>query len=146
MPVIVRRGIVRAGRVVVEGVSSRILRGKGGWFLVSEPSGMPPSRVRYFQFRDRATIATNGETIVFRFRRGGAMVGWRGRAYRLHDMSGGRIRMTQDDREVVTGRVTPSGVRLDVVAPELLPIVRSLALVLALHSEDLSRVGGLGSA
>jgi len=107
---------------------------------------MPPSRVRYFQFRDRATIATNGETIVFRFRRGGATVGWRGRAYRLHDMSGGRIRMTRDDREVVTGRVTPSGVRLDVVARELLPIVRSLALVLALHSEDLSRVGGLGSA
>ncbi len=134
-PVIVGRGIVRAGRVTLDGVSYRVRRWKEGAFLVSAPPPMRPGWVRYFEYRDRAVVSAQDENLEIHFHPATTTIGWRGRAYRLASMTQGRIRITEGDREVVRGRVTPSGIRLDRVAPELLPIIRELALFLGKDGE-----------
>ena len=138
MSIVVRRGILRPGWITMDGVPPAVRRGREGWYVVYAPPPAPSGRVRYFDRRDRAVFDHAGETIRLRFRSAGASSDGRPRASLGIDVVG-RIRVTQNGREVVLGRVTPTGVRLEHVSPELFPIIRELALVLALHSEALSR-------
>jgi hypothetical protein len=62
-----------------------------------------------------------------------------GRTYVIGSMKGGDILVRERDRRVIEGRVTVSGVRLEKVAIDLVPIQRELAFGLALRSEDLAR-------
>lgn len=65
--------------------------------------------------------------------------GWRGEQYDVAPMGLGTIRIERNGTQVVLGSSTTTGVRLDVHAPELEPIIRELALGFALYTDTLSR-------
>jgi len=54
-------------------------------------------------------------------------------------MEAGRILIDPDGRSVVIGRGTASGILFGTVALETVPVIRELALALALQSDFLAR-------
>lgn len=122
----VRIGILK-DRLVVEGVDYPIRHEGGGWVSVPSIGTRTGGRVRYDAFRDRIRIEGPGEAIAipFHWRHTGFEFG--GRRYRVGPMAWGHVMVSRDERPVVTGHVTMSGVRLGYVAPELQPIACELA-------------------
>lgn len=123
-------GILR-DRLVVEGVEYPLRREGGGWITVPAIGSRPAGRVRYDAFRDRIRIegASGAASVRFGLRR--SQLSFGGRTYRVGPMAWGHVMVSQEDRPVITGRLTVSGVRLGYVAPELQPIADELAVGLA---------------
>lgn len=136
--VVVKRGLLRTGSVLVDGEKYRVRRAKAGWFLVGGRTPFDAGRVRFERSRDRATLERSDETVVIQFRLGETVFGWQGRPYRVGTMQWGQIEIEQEGRPVARGHVTVTGVHLEMVAPELLPIIRELAFALTMHSEWLA--------
>ena len=139
MGVLVRRGIVRAGRLIADGVSYRIRRAGQGEYLIQRMGPYDIGCVRYFAYRDHLILENPWGRIEIRFHPTGTSFAFDRRFHRIGSMLEGRIVIYERHRLVAKGRVTPSGVRLETLAPDLHPIQRELALGLALRSEDLSR-------
>jgi len=137
--VTVKRGVLRAGRVVVDHVSFRVRRDADGSYLVPESASHEPGRVRYLTLRDHLFLETLLNKIEIMFHPKETSFGFDERTYRIEPITDGKILIRERDRTVVEGHVTPSGVRLETVAPELEPIQNGLAFGLALRSEDLDR-------
>jgi hypothetical protein len=135
----VKRGVVRPGRIVVDHVSYRVHRDRDGSFIVPEIAAEGPGRVRYLSLRDEMFLENPSYQVEVRFRPGETSFEFDRNTYRIEPMTEGRILVRERERTVVEGRVTPSGVRLEAVAPELQPIQNELAFGLALRSEDLDR-------
>lgn len=123
-------GILR-DRLVVEGVEVPLRREGRGWIRVPPVGSQPGGRVRYEAPRDRIRIeAPAGSALVpFRLRR--TSFSFRGRTYRVGPMVWGHVMVSQEDRPVITGRLTMTGVRLGYVAPELASIAPELVVGLA---------------
>ncbi len=126
-------GILR-DRLVMEGVEYPLRREGGGWVSVPSVGAQPGGRVRYDSLRDRIRIEScGGSTVIpFRWRRTSFTFG--GQQYRVGPMAWGHVMVSRGDRPVATGRVTPTGVRLGYVAPELEPMARELAVGLAFRA------------
>lgn len=123
-------GILR-DRLVVEGVEYPLRRERGGWIAVPAVGAGLGGRVRYEALRDRIQIEgpAGPTTVPFHWRR--ATFAFRGQTYRFGPMTWGHVMVLRDDRPILTGRLTLSGVRLGFVAPELEPIAHELAVGLA---------------
>ncbi len=125
-----RIGILR-DRLVVEGVEYPIRHEGGGWVSVASYGSRNRSRVRYDALRDRIRIETSGGALAIPFHWRHTTFEFAGHRYRVGPMAWGHVMVSRDDRPVVTGHVTLSGVRLGYVAPELQPIASELAVGLA---------------
>ena len=123
-------GILR-DRLVVEDAEYPLRREGGGWITVPTVGSRRGGRVRYEALRDRIRIeGPAGALLVpFHWRRTSFRFG--GRTYRFGPMAWGHVMVSRDDRPIITGRLTLSGVRLGYVAPELEPIAAELAVGLA---------------
>lgn len=106
----------------------------------------PRGRVRYEACRDRIRIESPRATTVIPFRRKRTSFTYQGRQYRVGPMAWGHIMVSRDDRPVITGRVTLSGVRLGYVAPELAPIAGALAVGFAVRAFALWAAMGTAGA
>ena len=133
-------------RVLVDGASSAVWRGRGGWHLVEGSSCVLPGRVRYDSMRDRIHIDSPAGLLEIRFRWRNTTFTWRGRRYRIESAFAGRVRIVDDVRPAVEGKTTWSGVRLTYVDPELRPIERELALGLALRAQAWAIAVAAGAA
>ena len=133
-------------RVLVDGASSAVWRGRGGWHLVEGSSGVLPGRVRYDSMRDRIHIDSAAGLLEIRFRWRNTTFMWRGRRYRIESAFAGRTSSTIRTRPAVEGKTTWSGVRLTYVDPELRPIERELALGLALRAQAWAIAVAAGAA
>lgn len=122
-----RIGIFR-DRLVQDGVEIPVRRERGGWVYVPSLAGQPGGRIRYDHLHDRIRIesAAGSVTIPFRWRH--TLFSFAGRQYRVGPMAWGHVMVSQGERPVVTGRLTPTGVRLGYVAPDLAPIANELAM------------------
>ena len=148
--VTVKRGLLRAGRIVTDHTSFRVRRDADGSYIVPESSSQEPGRVRYLFLRDYLFVENPFHKIEIVFHPTETSFDFDNRTYRIEPMTEGKIVIRDRDRTVVEGRVTPSGVRLERIAIELEPIQNELAFGLALRSEDLDRqfhpkVGGAGN-
>ncbi len=139
MAVVVRRGRLRTGVVVVDGDVYRVRRGKGGWYTVCARTPYDDGRVLFDDPQDHATLQRSDGTVEIQFHLEETVFGWQARAHQLASMEWGQITIDQEGRTVARGHVTVSGIHLETVAPELLPIVREPAFALTLHSEFLAR-------
>jgi hypothetical protein len=135
----VRRGLVRAGRVIVDDVRWRVKRDGKEDFKVHGPDFRVVGGIRYLFWRDTALLETPLHKIEISFRSQETSFVFASRTYRLGSMNEGRIVIRERERVVLEGRVTPSGVRLETLAMDLEPIQKELAFCLALRSEDLDR-------
>jgi hypothetical protein len=135
----VRRGLVRAGRVIVGEVSWRVKREDEGVFNVYGSDFRLAGCIRYLFWRDHAFLETGSHKVEISFHSRESSFVFNGATFRLGSMNEGRIVIRERDRVVMEGRVTPGGVRLEAVAMDLEPIQRELAFCLALRSEDLYR-------
>jgi len=127
-------------RVLVDGASSAVWRGRGGWHLVEGSSGVLPGRVRYDSMRDRIHIDSAAGLLEIRFRWRNTTFMWRGRTYRIQPSAWGRVTILDGNRPVVQGRLTLSGIRLDSVDPEFRDIERELAFGLAQRATTIAMV------
>jgi hypothetical protein len=146
--VIVELGwLARAGKIVVEGTKFRVRREDGG-YRVEGSNPAEHGHVKWDRFRDHAVIASGGWDLDLQFHPGATDFVWDHRTYRLGDMIFGSVVLHEAARPVIRGHVTTSGVRLQTEGPDFDPIIREIALVLALHSEALDNlriIGGGGS-
>lgn len=129
-----RRGKVRTPSGVFE-----VVREEDSGFTVGGPAAEGPGRVHYDDDRDVLDIQRPGisVSIVFRPELEHTTFDFRGHVYEVGTMDFGDISIREGGRSVVKGHVTISGVRLQSVEPELLPIERELAFGLALRSSSL---------
>ncbi len=123
-------GILR-DRLVVEGVEYPLRREGDGWVTVPAVGTSPGGRVRYQAVRDRVSIQGPAGSVVIPFHWRHTTFTFGGRTYRFGPMTWGHVMVLQEDRPVLTGRVTMSGVRFGYVSPELEPIAHALAVGLA---------------
>ncbi len=145
VPLEVKIGI-RKDRLVVEGAEHPLRREGGGWITVPTIGPRPSGRVRYDALRDRIRIeASSGSTMIpFHWRHTTFAFG--GRTYRVGPLAWGHVMVSRDERPVLTGRVTLSGVRLGYVAPELEPIAPELAVGLAYRAITIWLAAGTAAA
>ncbi len=136
---VARHGLLKDGRIRIEGVRTRVERDRGGWYVVRDLPPLGDARVLFRDIQDLAVIQWPGTILRVPFHSGEAEFVWEERRYVIGTMIEGEIRIRQDDRVVVRGHATVSGLRLDEVASELLPIIRPLAWALVLRSEFLAR-------
>ncbi len=123
-------GILR-DRLVVEGVEYPLRREGAGWVTIPSIGAHSGGRVRYEALRDRIRIETPAGNVLVPFHWRHTSFAYGGRRYRPGPMAWGHVMVSRDDRPVITGRLTLSGVRLGFVAPELEPIAAELAVGLA---------------
>ncbi len=135
----VKHRLLGDGRIWVDGVRTRVLRGSGGWYQVLSPSRDEAARVLFRPVQDLVLIEQSGEFLRVEFQEGEATFGWKGRAYRVGSMALGKIRIDEGTRDVAQGVVTPSGIRLTLFREDILPVLRPLAWGLTLRSEELVR-------
>ena len=133
MTVEARIGILR-DRLVVEGVEYPIRHEGGGWVSIPSVGSRAGGRVRYDALRDRIRIeGPQGSTSVsFHWRH--TTFEFRGHRYEVGPMAWGHVMISRDDRPMMTGRLTLSGVRLGYVAPEVEPIASELAVGLSFRA------------
>ncbi len=139
MAVLTKHHPLGGGWTSVDGIRSKVLRKKGGRFLVQSPHDLETARVRFHAFQDLALVEQAGISLRLAFRKGEATFVWEERTYHIGTMIDGDIAIDESGRSVVRGNVTTSGVRLRTVATELLPLIRALAWVLTLRSESVGR-------
>lgn len=139
MVITVKRGLIRAGRIVVDHDTYRVRRDGKGSFIVSKSGADASGLVRYLKWRDLLFLENPPHKVEIRFLPGETSFEFDNRTYRIGPMTDGHVVIHERDRKVVEGRVTASGVRLETVAVELEPIKNELAFGLALRSEDLAR-------
>lgn len=125
-----RIGILR-DRLVVEGVEYPLRREGGGWITVPTVGSRPGGRVRYDALRDRIRIEGPAGSAMIPFRLRRTTFSFGGHTYRLGPMAWGHVMVSREERPVMTGRLTTSGVRLGYVAPELQAIADPLVVGLA---------------
>jgi len=145
--IVVKRGLVRAGRIVVDEVSYRARRDGMGSYIVPEARTQAPGHVRYLFWRDHLYLENPSHRVEILFHTGETSFEFDDRTYQIGPMTEGHVIIRERNRTVVEGSVTPSGVRLETIAVELEPIQNELAFGLALRSEDLFRqlnYGGTG--
>ena len=126
------------GKIWVDRVESAVRRDKDGGYAVGAPDVWDRARMDYDALGDRFVIELDEETIEVPFHEGEARFIWKDRAYHIASMVFGEVHIDQDGRAVATGFVTVTGVRLETVEPELLPLIRPLAWGLALRREALA--------
>jgi hypothetical protein len=128
-----RIGILK-DRLVVEGVEYPLRREGGGWVSVPSVGRRSAGRVRYDSLRDRIRIDGPCGPLTIQFRWRHTWFEFSGHRYQVGPMVWGHIMVSRDDRPLITGRVTLSGVRLGYVAPELESIAPQLAVGLAFRA------------
>ncbi len=141
MVVDVKHGLLGDGRTRADGVRMRVVRDTGGWYVVRDASSWGDARVLYRDSQDLAVLRWAGAILRIPFHAGQGAFRWEDRTYRIDSMIEGEIRIREGDRLAVRGHVTVTGVHLDSVATELLPIIRPLAWALALRSEAVAKMG-----
>lgn len=141
MTVVVKHRIRGDGRIWLDRVKTKVLRDTGGWYAVEAPSHAEDARVLFRPAQDMVVIEQSGQFFRVPFVRGEGVLVWEDRMYRIANMALGEIRIDRDSRPVGRGVVTTTGIRIDLVETELLPIVRALAWGLTLRSEEISRDG-----
>lgn len=139
--VIVKHRILGDGRIWLDRVKTKVLRDTGGWYAVESPFHAQDARVLFRPAQDMVVIEQSGQFLRVPFVKGEGEFVWEDRTYRIGSMVLGEIRIDQESREAARGVVTTTGIRIDRLATELLPIVRALAWGLTLRSEELSRDG-----
>ncbi len=124
-------------RLVHDGVEYPVRREHGGWVSVPSLGDQPGGRIRYDHLHDRIRIesAAGSVTIPFRWRH--TVFSFGGHRYRVGPMAWGHVMVSEEDRPVVTGRLTPNGCRLGYVAPELAPVANALAVGFAFRAVTL---------
>jgi len=137
--VTVKRGLVRAGRILIDGTNIRVRRDRQGSYVIPAFGSQGLAHVQYFFMRDRLVLKTARGEVEITFGRNLATFEFDARTYQIESMSKGDIIVRERDRIVIEGRVTVSGVRLQKVSTDLEPIQIEFAFGLALRSEDLSR-------
>ncbi len=139
MRVTVKHRLRGDGRIWVDYVETKVRRDPDGGYGVDAPDVWDRARVDYDIAADWIRIERDEETIDVPFHDGEADFTWRESPYHIASMVFGEIHVAQGGRPVVRGFVTVSGVHLDPVEPELLPVIRPLAWGLTLRSERLAR-------
>lgn len=127
------------GRIRVEGVRTKVRRDTGGWYVVEGVHPGEAARVLYREMQDLVVISWPGTNLRIPFHQGEGRFEWEERPYRVASMIEGVLRIDQEGRRVADGHVTVSGIHLQTVAPELLPLIRPLAWGLTLRSERVGR-------
>ena len=139
MRVLVKHRLRGDGRIWIDYTKTKVLRDTGGWYAVQSPSSLEDARVLYRPAQDLVVIEQSEEFLRVPFKDGEGTFTWEGRTYRIGSMALGEVRIHEGSRPVAQGWATTSGLRLEIVEPELLGLVRALAWGLALRSEDLAR-------
>ena len=132
MPVEAKIGLLQ-DRVIVDEREYEVLRGRRGWRAIVDPRG-PAGRVRYDGLRDRISIDSLHGVLEIRFRWRNTTFAWRGRMYRVGSMAWNRLTIWDGDRPALEGKMTWSGLRLDIVSQEFREIERELAVGLGLRA------------
>lgn len=145
MALAARHGILGDGRIRMDGRRTRVDRDTGGWYVVRGGSPSGDARVLYRGTQDLGVIQWPGTILRISFHAGEGEFVWEGRSYRIASMIAGVVDIREQGRTVAQGHVTTSGLRLDTVATELVPIIRPLAWALVLRSEFVAE-GGRGAA
>lgn len=125
----------------MDGRRTRVERDTGGWYIVRDESSWGDARVLFRDLQDLAVIQWPGAVLRVAFHAGEGEFSWDDRTYRIGTMIRGEIRIHQDERLAASGHVTLSGIHLETVATELLPIIRPLAWALVLRSEAVAATG-----
>ncbi len=141
MAVVAKTGILEGGKVRAEDGVCRARQEVDGWYSIVERTPGDSGRVRYNGARDILEIERLGVRLSIQFRPELERTSFEldRTVYDVATMDFGRVSIRERGRSVVEGRVTPGGVRLDSVAPELQPIERELAFGLALRSNEIAR-------
>ena len=139
MRVTVKHGLLDGGRIRVDYVETEVRREDAGVYAVDAPDVWDRARMHYDHFEDHFRIELEHETVELSFHHGEADFTWKDRPYHIASLVGGEVRIDQEGRPVATGVVTVSGLHLETVEPELLPLIRPLAWGLALYSEEIRR-------
>ncbi len=137
--VIVKHGLLGGGRIRVDHVETEVRREDVGIYVVDAPDVWDRAKMRYDRFEDHFRVDLEQETVDVAFHQGEARFTWKDRPYHIASLVGGEVRIDQEGRPVATGVVTVSGLDLEPVEPELLPLIRPLAWGLALYSEEVAR-------
>ncbi len=111
MTVEARFGILR-DRVLADGREYEIRRGRHALHLIVNPQG-EPGRVRYDSWWDRLSIDSPRGSLEIRLRWRDTTFPRRGRMYRVGSTLGSRVRIFEADQQVLDGKETWSGVRLE---------------------------------
>lgn len=127
------------GRIRVDGVRTKVLRDTGGWYVVEGAEAGESTRVLYRDRQDLVVLRGAETTLRVPFSAGEGAFEWGGRHYHIANMVRGEVRIDQEGRQVVRGRVTDTGLHLESVAAEMGALIRSLAWGLTLRSESLAR-------
>ena len=125
--------------ISVDEVESKVRKDPDGGYAVDAPDVWDRAWVDYDLVHDGISIELDEATSEVAFHEGEARFSWKERPYHIASMVFGEIHIDQDGRPVATGFVTVTGVHLDPVEPELLPLIRPLAWGLALRSEAMAR-------
>ncbi len=141
MVVDVKHGLLDDGRIRIDRLRGRVLHDTGGWYVVKDSSSWGDARVLYSDYQDLAVIQWATSILRIPFKEGKGTFVWEERTYRIGSMIEGEIRIDQEGRPVVRGHTTVSGLHLDSVATELLPIIRPLAWALVLRTEAVAGIG-----
>ncbi len=129
-------GILR-DRVLVGGREFAVRRGRHGWRYVPDArDGI--GRVLYDGWRDRLTIQSPNGFVEIRFRWRHTTFAWRGRVYRVGSMLGNRVTLFLGGQPVAVGKITWSGVRFEMMDPELSDIERELAVGFGLRAQAIA--------
>ena len=131
MPVEAKIGLLQ-DRVIVDEREYEVLRGRRGWRAIVDPRG-PAGRVRHDGLRDRISIDSLHGVLEIRFRWRHTAFAWRGRMYRVGSMAWNRLTIWDGDRPALEGKMTWSGLRLEIVSPEFREIERERAVGLGLE-------------
>ncbi len=138
--VVVKHRLRGDGRIWVDAVKTKVLKDAGGWYVVESPLPRETARLLFRDLDDLVLIDREDGVLRVSFRKGEGEFEWDGRRYHVATMVEGDIRIDQEGRPVARGHGTVSGIALDFVATELLPIIRPLAWGLTLKTEEIARV------
>lgn len=145
MNVTVKHRWLRPSAVFADGTRYRVRREGQGAFRIAGPGPEDGGRVLFYPWRDYASIERRDGLVEIQFKDERTEFDWDRHTYRLGDMLDGDIHIREEERLVVDGRVTVSGVRLRTLAPDLDPIIRELAFALALRSEHMNMLSPSGN-
>ena len=142
MAIVAKTGILGGGKVRTEDAVCKVRPAGEGWYSIPGRTSGDSGRVRYHGARDILEIERPGVSLSIQFRSELERTTFEldRTVYDVATMDFGHISIREQGRSVVEGRVTPSGVRLESVAPDLQPIERELAFGLALRSNELARI------